>query len=61
MQRFALLEELLKSRHFDKEIVVLCVRWNLSFILSYRDLVAMMGKLWTQTFNSVETAARVVC
>ena len=31
-----------KGRHFDSEIVVLCVRWYLSFKLSYRDLVAMM-------------------
>jgi transposase-like protein len=26
------------------EIVVLCVRWYLSFKLSYRDLVALMGE-----------------
>ena len=61
MARFVPVEELFKGRHFGREIVVLCVRWYLSFKLSYRDLVAMMGKLWTQTFNSVETAARVVC
>jgi len=42
MQQFAPLEELFKGRHFDQEIVVLCVRWYLSFKLSYRDLVAMM-------------------
>ena len=44
MQRFAPLEELFKGRHFDQEIVVLCVRWYLSFKLSYRDLVAMMAE-----------------
>jgi transposase-like protein len=38
------IEELFKGRHFDQEIVVLCVRWYLSFKLSYRDLVAMMGE-----------------
>ena len=37
-------EELFKGRHFDQEIVVLCVRWYLSFKLSYRDLVAMMSE-----------------
>jgi hypothetical protein len=37
MQQFAPLEELFKGRHFDQEIVVLCVRWYLSFKLSYRD------------------------
>ena len=37
MQHFAPLEGLFKSRHFDQEIVELCVRWYLSFKLSYRD------------------------
>jgi hypothetical protein len=36
MQQFAPLEELFKCRHFDQEIVVLCVRWYLSFKLSSR-------------------------
>lgn len=44
MPRFAPVEELFKGRRFDREIVVLCVRWHLSFKLSYRDLVAMMGE-----------------
>jgi hypothetical protein len=35
---------LFKGRHFDQEIVVLCVRWYVSLKLSYRDLVAMMGE-----------------
>src|ERR1700719_3421418 len=42
MARFLPVEDLFKGRHFDREIVVLCVRWYLSFKLSYRDLVAMM-------------------
>src|ERR1700686_4964043 len=42
MTRFLPVEDLFKGRHFDREIVVLCVRWYLSFKLSYRDLVAMM-------------------
>jgi hypothetical protein len=41
---FVSVEELFKGRHFDREIVVLCVRWYLSFKLSYRDLVALMGE-----------------
>ena len=44
MSRFVSLEELFAGRHFDKEIVVLCVRWYLSFKLSYRDLVSMMSQ-----------------
>jgi transposase-like protein len=44
MSRIVALEELFKGRHFDQEIVVLCVRWYLSFKLSYRDLVSMMSE-----------------
>src|SRR5450755_3946571 len=44
MPGFVPIEELFKGRHFDQEIVVLCVRWYPSFKLSYRDLVAMMGE-----------------
>jgi putative transposase len=44
MSRFVPLEQLFKGRHFDQEIVVLCVRWYLSFKLSYRDLVSMMSE-----------------
>ena len=44
MARFEPVEELFKERHFDQEIVVLCVRWYLSFKLSFRNLVAMIGE-----------------
>ena len=44
MPQFVPIEELFKGRHFDREIVILCVRWYLSFKLSYRDLVTMMGE-----------------
>jgi transposase-like protein len=33
-----------RGRHFDLEIVVLNVRWYVTYKLSYRDLVAMMGE-----------------
>ncbi|HUN39889.1 MAG TPA: IS6 family transposase, partial [Acetobacteraceae bacterium] len=32
------LEDLFKGRHFDREVIVLCVRWYLRFKLSFRDL-----------------------
>ncbi len=44
VSRFVPVEELFAGRHFDGEIVVLCVRWYLSFKLSYRDLVSMMSE-----------------
>jgi hypothetical protein len=33
------MDELFKGRHFDREIIVLCVRWYLRYKLSFRDLV----------------------
>ena len=37
-------QELFKGWHFDQEIIVLCVRWYLTFKLSSRDLVQMMAE-----------------
>src|ERR1700758_4224976 len=37
-------QELFKRGHFDQEIIVLCVRWYLTFKLSSRDLVQMMAE-----------------
>ena len=37
-------EVLFKGRHFDRQIVILCVRWYLSYLLSGRNLVEMMGE-----------------
>src|SRR6202043_1326751 len=35
-------QDLFKGRHFDQEIIILCVRWYITFKLSFRDLVQMM-------------------
>ena len=37
-------EELFAGRHFDREVIILCVRWYLRFKLSLRDLVEMMSE-----------------
>jgi transposase-like protein len=44
MAGFLGLEELFAGRHFDREVIVLCVRWYLRFKLSYRDLAEMMAE-----------------
>jgi len=44
MPRSVPVEELFKGRHFDHEIVVLNVRWYVTYKLTYRDLVSMMGE-----------------
>jgi transposase-like protein len=36
--------DLFKGRHFDRGIIVLCVRWYLRLKLSSRDLVQMMAE-----------------
>ncbi|HXP88318.1 MAG TPA: IS6 family transposase [Bryobacteraceae bacterium] len=43
MQWFVPIEDLFKGRHFDRQIIVLCVSWYTSFKLSLRDLVMMMA------------------
>lgn len=36
--------DLFNGRHFEQEIIILCVRWYLRYKLSYRDLVEMMAE-----------------
>jgi transposase-like protein len=38
------IEELFAGRHFDREVIILCVRWYLRYKLSFRDLVEMMAE-----------------
>jgi transposase-like protein len=38
------IDDLFKGRHFEREIIILCVRWYLRFKLSFRDLVEMMAE-----------------
>src|ERR1044071_707332 len=35
---------LFKRRHFDSSIIILCVRWYITYKLSYRDLRDMMAE-----------------
>jgi transposase-like protein len=43
MQPFGPVEALFNGRHFDGQIIILCVSWYASFKLSLRDLVIMMA------------------
>lgn len=38
------MDDLFKERHFDRAIIILCVRWYFRFKLSFRDLVEMMAE-----------------
>jgi transposase-like protein len=44
MSKLKNLEKLFGGRHFDREIIILCVRWYLRYKLSLRDLVEMMAE-----------------
>src|SRR3954463_14183208 len=37
-------QELFEGRHFDREVIILCVLWYLRLKLSLRDLVEMMAE-----------------
>ena len=37
------IKDLFTGRHFDREVIILCVRWYLCYKLSFRDLVEMMA------------------
>src|SRR6516165_8801424 len=39
MRRFVSVEALFNGRHFDRQIIILCVSWYTCFKLSFRDLV----------------------
>ena len=43
MGKLKSMEELFEGRHFDRDVIILCVRWYLRFKLSLRDLVEMVG------------------
>ena len=44
MSKLMGIEQLFEGRHFDREVIILCVRWYLRFKLSLRDLVEMMAE-----------------
>jgi len=48
MDKLRSIEELFVGRHFDREVIILCVRWYLRYKLSLRDLVEMMAECGLQ-------------
>ena len=44
MSKLSRIEELFRGRHFDREVIILCVRWYLRYKLSFRDLAEMMAE-----------------
>ena len=44
MSKLKNLDALFAGRHFDRDVIILCVRWYLRYKLSLRDLVEMMAE-----------------
>ncbi|MFL9889168.1 IS6 family transposase [Paraburkholderia agricolaris] len=44
MSKLVDIDGLFNGRHFDREVIVLCVRWYLRYKLSLRDLVEIMAE-----------------
>ena len=44
MGKLKSVDEVFEGHHFDREIIILCVRWCLRFKRSLRDLVEMMAE-----------------
>ncbi|SDR62543.1 hypothetical protein SAMN05445850_8255 [Paraburkholderia tuberum] len=44
MSKLKGLEELFAGRHFDRDVIILCVRWYVRYKLSLRDQVQMMAE-----------------
>ena len=43
--------------HFDREVIVLCVRWYLRYKLSFRDLTEMMAERGLSLARTANSAA----
>ena len=52
MGKLRSIEELFAGRHFDREVIILCVRWYLRYKLSFRDLVEMMSERGLQLVHT---------
>ena len=44
MSKLRSIEELFAVRHFDRDLIILCVGWYLRYELSYRNLVEIMAE-----------------
>jgi transposase-like protein len=44
MRRFVAVEALFNGRHFDRQIIILCVSWYTCFKWIFRDLVIIMAE-----------------
>jgi hypothetical protein len=50
MAKLLSIDDLFKGRHFDRDVIILCVRWYLRYKPSFRDLVEMMAERGDRVF-----------
>jgi transposase-like protein len=61
MAGFPGLDELFEGRHFDREMIILCVSWYLRFKLRFQDLVEMMAEHGLSMAHTTITLATSLC
>lgn len=44
MSKLKDIDGLLNGRHFDREVIIVCMRWYLRYKLSFRDLAEIMAE-----------------
>lgn len=50
-----------RQRKFDAEVIELCVRWYITYRLSYRDLVAMMAERGISVSHTTRSRSSAGC
>ena len=53
--------DLFKWRHYESEIILLCIRWYLRYALSYRDLEEMMTERGLSVDHTIYRSRADVC
>ena len=62
MSKLRGLDQPFNGRHFDRDVIVLCVRWYLRYKLSLRDLVVLGFKCFRNaavTISGIELTHRI--
>ena len=56
MSKLQSLDGLFAGRHFDRDVIIVCVRWYLRYKLSLRDLVEMMDDSFISAAALIRTS-----
>jgi hypothetical protein len=59
MGRRRSIEELFAGQHFDREVIILCVRWYLRYKLSFRDRADLTSQIQATGVDAGAYAAKL--